>query len=164
MLLVWDFSAFNSTQFPEGTLLPIGQVFGVHCTFSCFLASTGRAPLNIMCLDINQENGHHPILFPPRNFLLASDVVFSDQATWTWAQWQGDLVSAVSVASELHLQWGSWHAHIFTSAAGLKTICRRNMGFTSFVLNINIYWHRNLYSTKIQIIKLNIQFRVCVLS
>ena len=81
MLLVWDFSAFKSTQFPEGTLLPIGQVFGVHYTFSCFLASTGRAPLNIMCLDINQENGHHPILFPPRNLLLASDVVISDQAT-----------------------------------------------------------------------------------
>ena len=98
MLLIWDFLVYSRTPLPEATFLPVGQIAGVQYTFFCFLASTGIAPLNTMCLDINQGNGHHSIVFSLRNLLLVTDVGFSDQATWTWAQGQEDLVSAVSLS------------------------------------------------------------------
>lgn len=74
------FSHFQQYTIPSRNISSCWPNFGAQLYFFLLSDLNRGAPPETMCLDINQENGHHPIPLPPRNLLHASDVVFSDQA------------------------------------------------------------------------------------
>ena len=91
--------------------------------------------------------GYQPGGWTPSNSLSSQK---SPSCNWHGLQWPSNMnLSTVTRGScqgglsELQLQWVSCHLHVFISAAGLYTTCRRNMGFTLFVLNLIFYWMRN---------------------
>ena len=120
---------------------------------SCWPSPWG--PLYFFVLsDLNWESptehnvfGYQPGEWTPSNSLSSQKSPSCKQCGLQWSSNMnlntGTRGSCQCGLSELQLQWVSCHVHTFISAAGLYTICRRNMGFTFFVLKINVYWMRN---------------------
>ena len=170
--LFWDLvlrCSCNSSELyasPLGSFLPL-CTYAANLGFSCLQQHTTPrsnisscwpspwGPVYFLLLSgLNWDSptehnvfGHQPGEWPPFNCLSSQK---SPSCNWHGLQWPSNMnLSTVTRGScqgglsELQLQWVSCHLHVFISAAGLKTICRRNMGFTLFVLKINIYWMRN---------------------